>query len=195
MIFQLKQFKKIISQWVCYEEQLQFACVTSRGRSRLDSFSGVLCSVIDDLLKLLIIKISCSCESIINDSEWGQQEHLMMSHRPRTLTWFRHKVVVSNINVWFAVRPLLSPHGSQPCRNIVPGLCGLHSKVSESNKRPHIAVKPDDLYHVVIVRVGEPDVLQLRGVKVTARQSVSHESIWEQTEHQTEGESCHRSVY
>lgn len=94
------------------------------------------------------------------------------------LTWFCQNTSVPEVNVWCAVRLLLSSHWGELPRNIVKVLCLLHTVLGVSNKLPHTAVKPDILYPVVIVRSDVLYVPQLSGVKQAAGWSVILVSIW-----------------
>lgn len=94
------------------------------------------------------------------------------------LTWFCQNTSVPEVNVWCAVRLLLSSHWGEQCRIIVPLVCLPDTVLGVSNKLPHTAVKPDILYPVVIVRSGVLYVPQLSGVKQAAGWSVILVSIW-----------------
>lgn len=94
------------------------------------------------------------------------------------LTWFCQNTSVPEVNVWCAVRLLLSSHWGELSRIIVKVLCLLHTVLGVSNKLPHTAVKPDILYPVVIVRSDVLYVPQLSGVKQAAGWSVILVSIW-----------------
>lgn len=94
------------------------------------------------------------------------------------LTWFCQNTSVPEVNVWCAVRLLLSSHWGELSRIIVKVLCLPDTVLGVSNKLPHTAVKPDILYPVVIVRSDVLYVPQLSGVKQAAGWSVILVSIW-----------------
>lgn len=94
------------------------------------------------------------------------------------LTWFCQNTSVPEVNVWCAVRLLLSSHWGELSRILVKVLCLPDTVLGVSNKLPHTAVKPDILYPVVIVRSGVLYVPQLSGVKQAAGWSVILVSIW-----------------
>lgn len=94
------------------------------------------------------------------------------------LTWFCQNTSVPEVNVWCAVRLLLSSHWGELSRILVKVLCLPDTVLGVSNKLPHTAVKPDILYPVVIVRSDVLYVPQLSGVKQAAGWSVILVSIW-----------------
>lgn len=94
------------------------------------------------------------------------------------LTWFCQNTSVPKVNVWCAVRLLLSSHWGELSRILVKVLCLPDTILGVSNKLPHTAVKPDILYPVVIVRSDVLYVPQLSGVKQAAGWSVILVSIW-----------------
>lgn len=102
----------------------------------------------------------------------------MMMPQKHWLTWFCQNTSVPEVNVWCAVRLLLSSHWGELSRIIVPLVCLPDTVLGVSNKRPHTAVKPDILYPVVIVRSDVRYVPQLSGVKQAAGWSVILVSIW-----------------
>lgn len=94
------------------------------------------------------------------------------------LTWFCQNTSVPEVNVWCAVRLLLSSHWGELSRILVKVFCLPDTVLGVSNKLPHTAVKPDILYPVVIVRSDVLYVPQLSGVKQAAGWSVILVSIW-----------------